>query len=134
MNYFVIATHSTYAEGLYNAIKFFKNDCDNVRYINAYVEDQEFEKCFRNTIEDIKQENLIIFTDMAGGSVNQVVTNISREYDYKIVTGVNLPLLLELLFNPNDLTIEDLRNSVENAKEQLMVIEEFKDDESSDEL
>ena len=134
MNYFVIATHSTYAEGLYNAIKFFKSDCDNVRYINAYVEDQEFEKCFRNTIEDIKQENLIIFTDMAGGSVNQVVTNISREYDYKIVTGVNLPLLLELLFNPNDLTIEDLRNSVENAKEQLMVIEEFKDDESSDEL
>ncbi|MFV0552498.1 MAG: PTS sugar transporter subunit IIA [Anaerorhabdus sp.] len=134
MNYFVIATHSTYAEGLYNVIKFFKSDCDNVRYINAYVEDQEFEKCFRNTIEDIKQENLIIFTDMAGGSVNQVVTNISREYDYKIVTGVNLPLLLELLFNPNDLTIEDLRNSVENAKEQLMVIEEFKDDESSDEL
>lgn len=134
MNYFVIATHSTYAEGLYNAIKFFKSDCDNVRYINAYVEDQEFEKCFRNTIENIKQENLIIFTDMAGGSVNQVVTNISREYDYKIVTGVNLPLLLELLFNPNDLTIEDLRNSVENAKEQLMVIEEFKDDESSDEL
>ncbi len=134
MNYFVIATHSTYAEGLYNAIKFFKSDCDNVRYINAYVEDQEFEKCFRNTIEDIKQENLIVLTDMAGGSVNQVVTNISQEYNYKIVTGVNLPLLLELMFNPNDLTIEDLRMSVENAKEQLMVIEEFKDDESSDEL
>lgn len=134
MNYFVIATHSTYAEGLYNAIKFFKSDCNNVRFINAYVEDQEFEKTFRNTIEDIKQKNLIIFTDMAGGSVNQVVTNLSKEYNYKIITGINIPLILELIFSSDDLTFDDLKKSVKNAKEQLMLIEEFQDDESSDEL
>ena len=47
MNQFLIATHSTLAEGLANAIHFFNNDAANIHYINAYVEDNEFEKALR---------------------------------------------------------------------------------------
>ena len=42
MNQFLIATHSTLAEGLANAIHFFNSDAANIHYINAYVEDNEF--------------------------------------------------------------------------------------------
>ena len=54
MNTFIIASHSTFAEGLYNCLKFFKFDIDNVYYINAYVDDMEFEKSFIELVEKLR--------------------------------------------------------------------------------
>lgn len=44
MNQFLIATHSILAEGLVHAVHFFNSEATNVHYLNAYVEDNEFEK------------------------------------------------------------------------------------------
>ena len=95
MNKILIITHSTYAEGIANAIKFFKYDIDNVYYINAYVEDQEFEKALIVKLNEIGTEDLIVLSDLLGGSVNQVALKLMNEYKYKLITGVNLPLVLD---------------------------------------
>lgn len=56
MNQFIIATHATLAGGFADVVRFFKSDLENVQFINAYVESQEFEKEFRTALEKVKGE------------------------------------------------------------------------------
>ena len=51
MNQFIIVTHATLAGGFADVVRFFKSDLENVQFINAYVESQEFEKEFRTALE-----------------------------------------------------------------------------------
>lgn len=94
MNQFIIVTHATLAGGFADVVRFFKSDLENVQFINAYVESQEFEKEFRTALEKVKGENVIVLSDIMGGSVNQVATRLMQEFSYQLITGINLPLLL----------------------------------------
>lgn len=122
MNQFIIATHSTLAEGFANVIRFFNAELENVRFINAYVESQEFEKDFRECLEPVKGQNVIVLTDILGGSVNQVAVRLLPEYGYHLITGINLPLLLEMVFLPDDITGEQIGEMIVRAKEQMIYL------------
>lgn len=125
MNQFIIVTHATLAGGFADVVRFFKSDLENVQFINAYVESQEFEKEFRTALEKVKGENVIVLSDIMGGSVNQVATRLMQEFSYQLITGINLPLLIELTFTPDGITAEQIRNSVVNAREQIVYVNDF---------
>lgn len=86
---------------------------------------QEFEKEFRTALEKVKGENVIVLSDIMGGSVNQVATRLMQEFSYQLITGINLPLLIELTFMPDGITAEQIRNSVVNAREQIVYVNDF---------
>jgi mannose/fructose-specific phosphotransferase system component IIA len=134
MNQFIIATHATLAEGFADVIRFFKADLENVQYINAYVESQEFEKEFRAALERVKGENIIVLTDILGGSVNQVAARLMGEFQYQLVTGINLALLLELVFIPDDISEETLEQAVLRSREQMVYMNSFTLEEDEEEL
>lgn len=125
MNQFIIVTHATLAGGFADVVRFFKSDLENVQFINAYVESQEFEKEFRTALEKVKGENVIVLSDIMGGSVNQVATRLMQEFSYQLITGINLPLLIELTFMSDGITAEQIRNSVVNAREQIVYVNDF---------
>ena len=125
MNQFIIVTHATLAGGFADVVRFFKSDLENVQFINAYVESQEFEKEFRTALEKVKGENVIVLSDIMGGSVNQVATRLMQEFSYQLITVINLPLLIELTFMPDGITAEQIRNSVVNAREQIVYVNDF---------
>lgn len=120
MNQFLIATHSTLAEGLANAIHFFNSDAANIHYINAYVEDNEFEKALRAKLAAMEPGNLVILTDLAGGSVNQIAAKLMREIPFVLVTGVNFPLVLEMVYQSEDITPELAAQIVECARAEMV--------------
>lgn len=134
MNQFIIATHATLAEGFADVIRFFKADLENVQYINAYVENQEFEKEFRAVLQQVKGENIIVLTDILGGSVNQVATRLIREFQYQLITGINLALLLELVFIPGDISGETIEQAVSRAREQVVYMNAFTLEDEGEEL
>ena len=124
MNTFIIASHSTFAEGLYNCLKFFKFDIDNVYYINAYVDDMEFEKSFIELVEKLRDKNLIVLTDMPGGSVNVVCLQLMKKYQYHLISGVNFPLVLELIFQNEQIEMQLHKPSFKETKTPVHLIEE----------
>ena len=134
MNQFIIATHATLAGGFADVVRFFKADLENVQYINAYVENQEFEKEFRACLETVRGQNIIVLTDVMGGSVNQAATRLMREYDYQLITGINLALLLELVFIPGDISGETIEQAVSRAREQLVYMNTFAFEDGEEEL
>ncbi len=125
MNQFIIATHATLAGGFADVIRFFKSDLENVRFINAYVESQEFEKELRKCLGEVQGEPVVVLTDILGGSVNQVATKLMGEYGYQLITGINLPLLLELVFIPDPIAPERIEEIVRCAREQIIFVNGF---------
>lgn len=133
-NTFIIASHSTYAQGLYQCLKFFKDDIVNVHYLNAYVEDNEFEKHFVDLVEGLKAENLIVLTDMPGGSVNQICMKLMERYGYHLISGVNFPLALELIFCYEKMDAELIHEFIDKARQQIIYINEVEAEEADDDL
>lgn len=137
MNRFIIATHSTLAEGFWNALKFFNQDIDNVEFLNCYVETNEVEKELRERLEQYPDDNLIVLTDIAGGSVNQTASKLMKEYSFHLITGINLGLLLELVFTGDELSDEMIAASVSQAQSQMIYMNRaaaMEADDDSDDL
>ena len=69
---FLIATHSTLAEGFAKTLKFFAGDDIDVTYINAYVDGKPIDEKIDTYFSTLKDEDeLVILTDLLAGSVNQ---------------------------------------------------------------
>lgn len=132
MNRFIIATHSTLAEGFWNALKFFNQDIGNVEFLNCYVETNEVEKELRERLEQYPDDNLIVLTDIAGGSVNQTASKLMREYSFHLITGINLGLLLELVFTGDELNDEMIAASVSQAQSQMIYMNRAAASEADD--
>lgn len=122
MNQFIIATHSTLAGGFADVVRFFKSDLENLQFINAYVESQEFEKELKSCLESVRGETIIVLTDILGGSVNQTAVGLMREYGFSLITGINLPLLLELFFAPDPIGPDMITEIVNRAREQIIYV------------
>ena len=125
---FLIATHSTLAEGFTNALMFFAGDGIDVTYINAYIDGKPIDEkinSFFSTLND--KDELIVLTDLLAGSVNQnLYKYISREHTH-ILTGINLALALSLVLeSANDyLTKERINQLVNSSKENIVYMNEF---------
>lgn len=138
MNRILIATHSELAEGFAKAVNFFNNDCQKVDYINFYVKDTNVKEVMEERIRAYESDNLIVLTDITYGSVNQVAIELMKTHRFLLVSGINLALVLELTFWQEDVTAEQLKIIVENAKSQIMMVIPTeivsKDDDNNEEL
>jgi len=120
MNQIIVATHAQLAEGFDKAVRFFKSDADNITFINAYVQDNEFERHLRDELARWTGRNIIVLTDIPGGSVNQVAAKLLAEYGFHLVTGVNLPLVLEMVMAADDLDDARIDEIVQQAQGQII--------------
>ena len=74
--------------------------------------------CIRDRLCD--DEELIVTTDIFGGSVNNEFMKYLTRPNIHLIAGVNLPLLFELIMNlESENTVQMIENAVQNAREQL---------------
>ena len=97
----LIATHSTFADGIRNAMELVTGRQDSVSRLGP-------------------DEELIIATDIFGGSVNNEFMKYLSQKNIHLIAGVNLPLLFELVscLNAPD-TKKALETAVDNSREQI---------------
>ncbi len=125
MKKILIATHGTFASGARSTIEFLMGSVADITCIDAYVNPEEnlvetLEAYFSGTEPD---DRVIVMTDIKGGSVNQkIVPYITRENVY-LIAGFNLPLLVALAIAPEDMTREDIKKTIEDAKKQMELVE-----------
>lgn len=95
--------------------------------ICAYVDDTSLEDqivSFMNTVE--QDEQLIILTDLMGGSVNQQMIRYLQRPNTFLIAGFNFPLLLALSLLPEDVTIDELRHLIEEARDSIYLMNDYK--------
>lgn len=134
MNKILIVTHSTLAEGLYNSIEFLIGNVKNISYINAYIDDSDWTKQLDKFFKDFNKLNTyIVFTDLYGGSVNQQLVQYQKQFDFILITGTNLPVLLATALTPQQLSKQAMSSIIQEAQSALKIVEPEKTTNDSDE-
>lgn len=120
----LIASHGTFAEGLRSALKIIVGNVDDITTINAYVNECDLKKELDEYFKINADEEIIVCTDLFGGSVNQAIIQKLKEKDFALVTGVNFPMLLELslAMANGDPDRTKIRELIASSKEQLMLV------------
>lgn len=123
MTKFAIATHGNFAKGLQSTLELFIPN-EEIAFLSAYVKeeppiDEQLEKFFASIAEN---ELTIIFTDLFGGSVNQKVLLASEGKQVQIIAGFNLPVILEVILNKENLTAESLAHYLETSKNAMQLV------------
>lgn len=125
MNKFLIATHGSAAEGLKETIKILTGKDESVWAISAYVNESHLEKEIEKFFDRLEEsDTAIIFTDIGGGSVNQAfLPYLSKERVF-VITGINIPLILEVILEANICTAESLQNKITISRQEMKLVTE----------
>ena len=125
---FLIATHGDFSAGVKSSLDMIIGVMENVFIIRAYVDDNEsIEHEVKAVLDDLSDtDELIIFCDILGGSVTNQVLMHALKPNVHIISGFNLPLLIEVMLAGTDTAIEQgISESIDNAKEQIVYVNKF---------
>lgn len=101
MRQFIIASHAHFAAGINESISLLSGERDNVRTLSMYVDgNNDLAAVAAKMLDETPEgDDLVVCTDLFGGSVNNEFTSIvQRRPNTYLVTNMNLPLLIQLLF------------------------------------
>ena len=123
MIYFVMVTHGKFAEGIKNSIEIVLGKFKNLECLSCYTEenfnlDREIDKILTKH----KDKQIIAITDIFGGSVNNAfVERIPENKNLFVISGLNLPLMLELLGEYEDYSSAEnlIINSISNTNDSI---------------
>lgn len=112
----LIASHGRLAEGLADSLSYIIGGKEKIETMCAYTDpDFNLEKEVKSILEKYKSdgEELVVFTDVFGGSVNNEFMKNLNQYQFHLIANVNFPILLEILWDQNPLTTERITERVE---------------------
>lgn len=128
MRKFLIATHGTFAGGIRSSLEMIIGQQDHVYLIQAYVEENKgLDKELVDVLAGLSAEDeLIVFTDLLGGSVTNQVLRQGLKENVHIVSGINLPLLVDvLLADPEEPVAGVIANAIQAAKDQMVYVNDL---------
>ena len=81
--------------------------------------DTGFENRVIEILTKYKDDNCVVFTDLYGGSVNQCFFKNLNDFNFHLVTGMNLAVILECVLASVEIDEEFIRNAIEMSKSQF---------------
>lgn len=130
MKKILIATHSRFASGIKSTVELLIGSATSIKTIDAYIDDTNVLEEIINFAQSISAEDQgVILTDIRFGSVNQTVINMLSPLPKNIfvVTGFNLPLLLEVCLYEEEITPKKIREMIEESRKEICFINDEMD-------
>ena len=93
-----IATHGRFGEELVKSASMILGPLENTITFSLLPEEsgEEFYTKILNELEKYKSEKFIFLVDLFGGTPCNMVALVSRDYNIELVTGLNLPMFMEV--------------------------------------
>lgn len=136
MKKILIATHSHFASGIKDTIELLTGSVKSIKTIDAYIDDTNVMEEIISFVQSVSAEDQgVILTDIRFGSVNQTVINILSPFPENmfVVTGFNLPLLLEVCLYEEEITSNKIREMIEVSRREISFInDEMEKKENTD--
>ncbi len=131
MRRLLIATHGRFAEGIKETLNFILGQTQAVDVICAYVEpDFDMDRVAKEQMEALSEQDELIAKQVCrydqlilfGGSVANKFSEYISNGNVYVITGMNLPLLIELTGSlEDDRPVEEIiAEAIESAKEGIV--------------
>ena len=119
----LIGSHGHLASGIQSALSILMGeDAEKVTVIDAYIDerniDEELAQFFAQTASE---EEVLMLSDLYGGSVNQKMYLYLERPNTYLIAGVNLAFVIECCLKES-ISIEDLQETLENARAMMRMV------------
>lgn len=127
----ILCTHSTFADGLKNAVEMIageQENFDSVCFMNGDDPDELAER-LTALAQKYKDQNMpyCFIVDLYAATPFNTSLRVALENEGNIITGANLPLLLDILLSRMTFEGENIHDfleySMNNVKESMQVID-----------
>lgn len=125
MRKFLIAAHGSFSSGIKSSLEIIIGKVENVFIIDAYVDgNKSIEEEFNTILTNVQVEDeLVVFSDLMGGSITNQILRYGLQENVHVVTGMNLPLLLDIMLADADTPVADvIENAISIAREQVVYV------------
>lgn len=131
----ILATHGELAKGFVSALNIIVGDTEKIKTICGYLTPdfnlaQEIETIMKDI--DFNTTDVIVCTDMMGGSVNNEFVKYLSQYPFHLITNTNLAFLVDLLLTPGEINFEVLNAKVSDemvtVKYVNSLVDHYEDD------
>lgn len=132
----ILASHGKFASGILSSLELICGKNEAISALDCYI-NENFD--LKKTIDQLMLENekkeLIVITDLFGGSVNNEFLRYIKRPDFYLIAGLNLPFLIEFStqFANTDKVSELILQSLDNCKESIQFCNESFDKEVEEE-
>lgn len=124
MKQILIATHGKMASGIRYTAELIVGKMDEITTIDAYVTPEDnVEKKIEEYFAQHENDRIFVFTDLMGGSVNQKLLGYSQKENVTLITGTNLPVLMQVMMADDDVTEEEIQEFIDDAREELQMVD-----------
>ena len=123
MYQFIIATHGLFAEEIRNSVEIMLGKFENLSTLSCYTDSNfNLKKEIDEILKKYNNKEVIVITDIFGGSVNNLfMEEIPLNKNIHLITGLNLPLVLNLLGEQENYLIPEelIQNSIEISSDAV---------------
>lgn len=132
---FFLSSHGHLASGIKSSIDILLGNSDRLTVFDAYVDEKSLEEELNTFYQGVGPEDqVILMSDMYGGSVNSIMYTFLDRPNTTLLAGVNLALVIGLVINEGPISREMLRDVVEQSREALKIVEMEETGETEEEL
>lgn len=132
---FFLSSHGHLASGIKSSIDILLGNSDRLTVFDAYVDEKSLEEELNAFYRGVAPEDqVILMSDMYGGSVNSIMYTFLDRPNTTLLAGVNLALVIGLVINEGPISREMLRDVVEQSREALRIVEMEEVGDAGDEL
>lgn len=125
MRKYFIASHGKLASGFKSSIDILLGNSNYVTIYDAYLDETNFENVIRTYLEEQSKDNqIILMSDLYGGSVNQIMSIYAQNENIILIAGINLALVLELVASgDHHLTLSQIDELIDGSRKALCRVE-----------
>lgn len=122
----ILITHGDFSKEILKSAELVIGPCNDVKCITLHRTDNVEDKnnLFKKYVKEVDTgDGVLVMVDLLGGSPCNIASMNIREYNYKAITGLNFPMLLEAINSRDELKLEELAESCyEAGKEGIVYI------------
>ncbi len=118
----LIASHAHFASGIKSAAELLLGPNDRITTYDAYVDQSSIKDKFDEYFQTVdKDDQVLLLSDVLGGSVNQMMFRYLDRPNTTLITGINLSLVLELALR-EEISEEEIDLIVAESKKVLCIV------------
>ena len=118
----ILASHGEFAQGLKQTATMIIGDSVPIHALSAFRdEDESILVQIKKLLATIDIEETYILTDILGGSVNNYMLTIIKEYEgLQLITGMNLPLVISIATYNGKIGESELEKLIKESQQSVI--------------